>query len=193
MTLEVIQAEHTAPRRWRNGGGITRDLFSAPATDAWAWRVSLADVEQDGPFSAYPGITRWFTVVQGAGVVLQFDAARQVLDSHSAPLQFDGALQPDCHLQHGSTRDLNLMTRDGVCRGTMQRATADDEWFSPLATRALFAAEPMRLQIDDADAARLPAMSLVVSQHAAHQRWRVQAESDTPAAWWLAIELGRSA
>lgn len=190
MSLDLIHADRIAPRPWRNGGGLTRDLFSWPASGEWAWRISLADVTQDGPFSAYPGITRWFAVVQGAGVVLNFAGKRQVLDMHSAPLHFKGALTPECRLQGGATRDLNLMTRDGACRGTMQRAQVDEEWISSAPMRAVFAAEPVTLQIDDADAARLPALSLLVSRHAAQQRWRVHGDTDSPAAWWMAIVMG---
>ena len=87
------------PTPWRNGGGRTRTLWTWPADcvdDAWQLRVSLADIDADGPFSAFPGVQRWFAVLQGAGVRLQLPAGPQVLGLHSSPLQFDGALAPGC-------------------------------------------------------------------------------------------------
>lgn len=193
MSLDLIVAEHVPPRPWLNGGGLTRDLLSWPASGEWAWRISLADVAQDGPFSAYPGITRWFTVVQGAGVVLGFDGQQHPMDCDSDPLCFDGAKQPQCSLQEGSTRDLNLMTRDGICRGLMQRAQPDQDWTHAAHKRAVFAAEPMTLQIEGTDAVRMPAMSLLLGDQAAGQRWRAVNGEETPAAWWLAIERVRNA
>lgn len=192
MTLEVLRADRIEPQRWRNGGGFTRELFAQPAGPGWACRISLAEVSQDGAFSAYPGITRWFSVVQGDGVLLHFpDGRRLALDPHSPPLHFDGALAPDCRLQGGATQDLNLMLRADHAEGRMLAAPADEEWLDAHPWRAVFSAVPLRLQIDDADAARLPAQALLVSGHAAHQRWRVLPDetSGGPVAWWMAWRL----
>lgn len=189
MSLELVVADRVAPQPWRNGGGQTRELYTAPAGAHWTWRISLAEVRQDGAFSAYPGITRWFAVVQGDGVVLDFGAGRrEMLNSASQPLQFDGALAPHCSLQGAATQDLNLMLRDGASTGTMQPAREGEEWISMASLRAVFAAESMLLQIDDADAMVLPARSLALSHHARRQRWRVVGGSGAPTAWWLAIE-----
>lgn len=189
MSLELVVADRVAPQPWRNGGGQTRELAASPPGSHWDWRISLAEVRQDGAFSAYPGITRWFAVVQGDGVVLDFGhGRREMLNSASPPLQFDGALAPHCSLQGGATQDLNLMLRDSAASGTMLPAREGEEWISMASLRAVFAAEPMLLQIDDADAMVLPARSLVVSHHARRQRWRVVGGSGAPAAWWLAIE-----
>ena len=58
MSLELVVADRVAPQLWRNGGGQTRELAAAPAGEQWHWRISLAEVRQDGAFSAYPGVTR---------------------------------------------------------------------------------------------------------------------------------------
>ena len=65
--------------------------------------------QADGPFSAYPGVERWFAVLKGAGVELVVDGASHVLTRTSAPLRFDGAARTTCRLLDGPTRDLNLM------------------------------------------------------------------------------------
>ncbi|MEC4600651.1 HutD family protein, partial [Burkholderia vietnamiensis] len=41
---------------WKNGGGVTREIAAYPpgaALDAFAWRVSVADVGAGGPFSRF--------------------------------------------------------------------------------------------------------------------------------------------
>ncbi len=76
MTPVVICAGAVAPQAWRNGGGQTRELLAWPAQGPWRLRISRADIDADGPFSAFPGVTRWFTVLQGAGVALTLDGVR---------------------------------------------------------------------------------------------------------------------
>jgi hypothetical protein len=94
----------------------------------WAVRVSVADITQDGPFSAFPGIDRCFTVLQGAGVVLTLRGADLRLTPDSEPLAFDGADAPGCRLISGATRDLNLMVRQSTGRAWMQRAVPGQPW-----------------------------------------------------------------
>lgn len=113
MTWHVVRVQEVAPQRWRNGGGWTRELLAWPADD-WAIRISVAEIEADGPFSAFDGVQRWFGVVQGGGV----DLLGTKLRVGDGLLSFDGALAPDCRLIDGPTRDFNLMHRRG--RGRVQ-------------------------------------------------------------------------
>lgn len=190
MSLELVQCDHTAPQPWKNGGGQTRELLTWPAGAAWALRVSVADIRADGPFSAFPGIERWFTVLEGDGVLLRFGADRVLLGESSAPLQFDGSDAPGCTLPGGATRDLNLMVRQGVGRGLMKQAEADAEWLSHAPWRAVFTTTPASLHIDDTGPTQLPAWTLAASPQAAQQRWHLSAAAGhaAPRAWWLAFE-----
>lgn len=130
-----IAADMIAPVPWKNGGGITRDLVSDGANARW--RLSLADIESDGPFSDYPGIERWFVVVCGAGVELAFADRRVLLRVGDEPLRFDGTRGPRCRLIDGPTRDLNLLLRSGT-RGVMRRADARRVWDEAWPLRAHF-------------------------------------------------------
>ena len=114
------------PQPWRNGGGVTRELLAWPDARDWRVRVSVADIEADGPFSAFPGVQRWFAVLKGAGVALCIDGAAQRLTRSDAPFAFDGAAQPTCRLLDGPTRDLNLMLRGAG--GSMRVAEDGQDW-----------------------------------------------------------------
>jgi hypothetical protein len=132
-------ADPAAPRRvrlddvraqpWRNGGGLTRELLAWPADTGWRVRVSVADIERDGPFSSFPGVERWFVVLEGNGVVLGVDGRLHELRSGDAPLRFDGASDTHCRLLDGPTRDLNLMLHDA--RGGIRAAVHAEPWSPP--------------------------------------------------------------
>jgi hypothetical protein len=70
---------------WRNGGGVTRELLTWPGGQAWAVRMSVADVHAPGPFSRFDGIERWFAVLEGAGVELRVGGGAQRLDRTRRP------------------------------------------------------------------------------------------------------------
>jgi len=119
MSWHVVYLADVAATHWRNGGGLTRELAAHPPGADWQWRLSVAEVAADGPFSRFEGVTRWFAVLQGAGVVLNVatpsdtaDATEHRLTAHDAPLCFDGAAATDCHLINGPTQDFNLMLRE---------------------------------------------------------------------------------
>jgi environmental stress-induced protein Ves len=97
---------------WRNGGGVTREVVASGGSDpqGFDWRISIADVSQPGSFSAFPGVDRVITLVEGERMDLVIDGAVHVLGLHES-LSFDGASQASCSLPAGPTRDLNVMTR----------------------------------------------------------------------------------
>jgi environmental stress-induced protein Ves len=121
MTWHVIHLEDAAPILWKNGGGTTRELVAWPQANDWLWRMSVAEVTQNGPFSRFEGVDRWFSVLEGDGVALSTHGERHRLTADSAPLRFDGGLATDCELLGGPTRDFNLMTRAGAATATMTR------------------------------------------------------------------------
>ncbi len=163
LRLQPIVADTIAPTLWRNGGGQTRPLWVHPAgaRDDWLVRISLADIETDGPFSAFPGITRHFAVLSGAGVRLRFaDGSQQSLAPGSDPLVFDGAQAPQCDLIDGATRDLNLMLRDGVS-GCMLSVPSAPLWLAAWSQRAVFTTGAALLVLPDGGQLPLPAQSLL--------------------------------
>jgi environmental stress-induced protein Ves len=187
-SLRLVMLADASPQPWRNGGGLTRELFTWPAAGPWQLRISVADITQDGPFSAFDGVDRWFAVVQGAGVRLWLPAGPVDLHADGAPLPFAGEAAPGCTLIGGATRDLNLMVKRAAGRGAMQRVQPGLAWTDAAPLRALFTAEPLSLMIDHQPAVAVPARTLAVGTQAAHQRWQVDGTGQVPQAWWLAFE-----
>lgn len=131
---EIIRLAHTCRQRWRNDGGWTREIARAGSADDWDWRLSLAEVEADGPFSAFPGIEREIVLLSGAGMALDFaDGESFELAPETPKLRFAGERELLARLLDGPTRDFNLMW-------ARQRFAAD-LWLRPLlGASTLFAA-----------------------------------------------------
>lgn len=120
---------------WKNGGGVTREIAVArdeaggAALDAFAWRVSVADVAQAGPFSRFDGVDRTLVLLEGAGMWLDEAGSAAKMHALTAPLdiaRFAGEAAIDARLVNGPTRDFNLMVRRGAARGTL------DVWRAPM-------------------------------------------------------------
>lgn len=109
---------------WKNGGGETTEIAVSPPTaglDDFDWRISMALVKGDGPFSIFPGIDRTLSILEGNGMRLTIDGARFDLKLASAPLPFAGDVTTDAVLLDGAITDLNVMTRRGAYRHQVQR------------------------------------------------------------------------
>ena len=113
--MALIRAVDYRRMRWKNGLGETLEIAIAPewaALERFDWRVSMARVEAAGPFSAFPGIDRTLTVLDGAGFRLAVDGLEAVdLTSAVAPFPFPGDRAAAATLLGGAVTDLNVMTR----------------------------------------------------------------------------------
>ncbi|HUL65657.1 MAG TPA: HutD family protein [Burkholderiaceae bacterium] len=175
--VRVTRLEDTPPQRWRNGGGWTRELLALPDTDDWQVRVSVADIESDGSFSSFPGVRRFFSVLQGAGVELNIDGRTVRVTRDDAALQFAGEAKTSCRMLDGPTRDLNLMVRGTT--GALERVVADVAWEPRAQSCGLFAMAEGRCRADDA--------SMPVSAFSLLWFERVPGSlSFDSAGWWLA-------
>ncbi len=107
---------------WANGGGTTAEVAVHPAgRDDWDWRLSIAAVETDGPFSSLPGVDRHILVAAGAGMALTVDATTHDLRTDSTPFAFAGEAVTTCRLFDGPISDLNLMVRRDRAEGALRR------------------------------------------------------------------------
>lgn len=115
--MKILRAADYRWMPWKNGGGETAEILAFPpgaSMDDFDWRISMADVTGDGPFSSFPGIDRTLTLLSGNGVALDIDGqGRIVLDPSSPPHAFPGDVPVMASLTDGPVRDLNVMSRRG--------------------------------------------------------------------------------
>lgn len=115
MRLRHLPAASHQRTRWKNDGGWTTELGIEPETGDlnadFDWRVSIADIEKDGPFSLFPGVERDLFLLEGAGMELDINGVGQRLDQPLQRVHFSGEARVDCRLIEGPTRDFNVMVR----------------------------------------------------------------------------------
>ena len=106
----VIPANEYQRVRWKNGLGWTREISRVPDRDDWGWRLSIAEIERDADFSAFPGIDRELVLLSGNGLRIAFDDGEtHVLLPPHDQLRFAGERKARGELLDGTTHDFNLM------------------------------------------------------------------------------------
>lgn len=117
---------------WKNGGGTTTELLVHPAGAGvggarFIWRLSIARVGADGPFSAFPGYDRTIMLIEGRGMTLDFGPAGATrLDRAFEPFDFKGEWPAEARLIDGPCRDFNVMV-DRARGGARTRVIAAGE------------------------------------------------------------------
>jgi environmental stress-induced protein Ves len=131
----VIPANEYRRVRWKNGLGWTREIVRVPDRDDWEWRLSIAEIERDAGFSAFPGIDRELVLLSGNGLRIVFDdgEACTLLPPHDQ-LRFAGEREARGELVDGTTHDFNLMWRRDRLDARL--------WRRPLVGPMLLFAEP---------------------------------------------------
>jgi uncharacterized protein len=99
---------------WANGGGRTRQVAIEPAdatfAGGFAWRVSIAQVASDGPFSMLPGLDRSLWLLRGDGMVLTLGDRAVRVERPYQRCDFAGETAVASRLLGGPCEDLNVMT-----------------------------------------------------------------------------------
>ena len=72
MRIQRVDEHRAMP--WANGLGTSYEVASDRNVDGvWTWRVAIAPVVLDGPFSVMPGVDRELVVIEGKGMTLSID------------------------------------------------------------------------------------------------------------------------
>jgi environmental stress-induced protein Ves len=121
---------------WRNGAGVTREIASgqwqppdpaagAQQTTPWDWRVSVADIAQEGPFSIFANTDRQAALASGQALQLRSGAAVLRFDALGDVHRFPGEEALSAQLPGGPVQLFNLMTRRGRATATLAAVHAD--------------------------------------------------------------------
>lgn len=102
--------------RWRNGHGYTKVIAEGRTDSGLQWRLSVADLLKDAPFSIFPGWSRSFGLLGQASVILSEKNGNwsYTVNGSTQPFQFSGA---DAVQSSGivvPVQALNLMVRPDI-------------------------------------------------------------------------------
>lgn len=116
---------------WKNGGGETREILAHPPgadTTSFDWRISMARVEADGPFSVFEGVERTLALLDGEALELTIEGGgAHRLTPSSDPLPFAADAPTSARLPGGPIVDLNVMVRRGRFSAKVERLSGGVE------------------------------------------------------------------
>jgi environmental stress-induced protein Ves len=165
---------------WKNGGGETVEIAVFPpdaSVEDFDWRISMATVASNGPFSVFSGVDRTLSILDGNGMSLSIDrSAPIVLNETSEPLSFAADVPVDAVLVDGPITDLNVMTRRGRFSHRVERKSSDIFIEPPTIGETVFVlstgtisleTEGEVVVLDALDAALIETQTQVITGHAA--------------------------
>ncbi|MGO8088565.1 HutD family protein [Rhizobium leguminosarum] len=133
--MRILRAGDHKRMPWKNGKGETVEIAVFPpdaSINDFDWRISMATVAEDGPFSIFPGIDRTLAILDGNGMVLDVAGSPVLLTTASDPLAFPADIPVAAMLEDGAITDLNVMTRRDGLAHTLIRIDVDGSKTVPL-------------------------------------------------------------
>ena len=118
MRVIAPSAYRTMP--WKNGGGVTTEICVSPPSGVFDWRVSIATVNADGPFSTFTGYERHIMTLSGEGMMLDIQGRGKFILEPLKPFSFSGDARVYGSLLQGTVLDFNLMVRRDFGHGTLR-------------------------------------------------------------------------
>lgn len=108
--MRIVRFENLVAEPWKNGGGLTRQVTRVADDRGSGWRLSLAKISRNGPFSFFPGFRRILTLVGPAPVTFDLPHETLVLKPF-ATVTFDGSDKVHARLTEGPAHALNIIWR----------------------------------------------------------------------------------
>lgn len=122
--MRILRSADHKRMPWKNGGGTTTEIAVFPpdaGLEDFRWRVSTARVEQNGPFSIFPGVDRSLCLLEGVGVTLKVQGWVPFgMTRRYEPFVFPADVPTEAILMSGPITDLNVMTRRGLYESEVQ-------------------------------------------------------------------------
>lgn len=150
--LTIIPWSTRRIQPWKNGGGTTNELASAPVgsgLDDFHWRISVAEVTSAGPFSSFSGVDRTLALLDGSALDLTIAGRAVHLTPAIRLVSFRGDDETVSSLPSGAIRDLNVMTRRAIASHRL-RPLAAGAFLAQTSWWAVFGlAERTLIRIDD--------------------------------------------
>ncbi|AUW59770.1 hypothetical protein C1T17_18510 [Sphingobium sp. SCG-1] len=93
MDLRILRAVDQPVAPWRNGRGLTRQVAVFPpgaSLEDFKWRASIAEISKPGSFSAFLGIVRMLSVLDGQLLLATPPLPERLVGSGEPPIVFAG-------------------------------------------------------------------------------------------------------
>jgi uncharacterized protein len=119
--VRIIRVADQPAVPWKNGGGTTRELLSASSNPGgFDWRISVATIERDGPFSEFPGVDRTLVALAGRG---RLSISGRVVElAPGSMVRFSGDEPVVATVREGPIRVLNVMSAASRWRHEIEAA-----------------------------------------------------------------------
>ncbi|MCX7318304.1 MAG: HutD family protein [Hyphomicrobiales bacterium] len=148
--MKIFRATDYRTMPWKNGMGSTTEIAISPADatlDDFDWRISMAHVASDGPFSSFATIDRTLLVLEGNGIDLSVDARAPVRIDRDTIHSFPGDQPTAARLVAGPITDLNVMTRRDVLSHYVQRVRISGHEEYVIDTQTIIIVERGQLEV----------------------------------------------
>ena len=122
MNARVIEKAFFRDMPWANGMGVTTELFAHKneQSDRILWRISMASVSSDGPFSHFAGYDRILVLIEGPGLRLSHqDGTEHCLTNAYQLATFPGDVATHATLIDGPVQDFNVITDRTAFKATV--------------------------------------------------------------------------
>jgi len=156
--MKILAPERFVTTPWKNGGGITHEIARHETGGRMVWRLSVAEVGADGPFSRFEGLMRILTVIEGAGLSLVTPMGN-LAALPRGPVRFPGDLPVDGRLIAGPVRDLNVIFDPGQVEARVDHLRAAELHLPRAADGRSFAIYCLAGEVDAGEAGRIAAGS----------------------------------
>lgn len=126
--MKIIRRSEFTSVPWKNQGGVTHEIAKQENDQNILWRLSIAEVTQNGAFSIFDGLQRSLTVIAGSGMDLLGASGNLV---HEAPLlqpiTFSGCDALVGVLRNGPCQDFNLIFDPKIFEGSVDIIDIEDD------------------------------------------------------------------
>lgn len=121
MVTAIVAPDQFTTTPWKNGQGSTMQLAinDGATVDDFNWRISIADVIEDGAYSSFEGYMRHLTVIDGKGTELTHNATQTELVEPFMSSAFDGGCQTLGKVVGGPIKNFNVMTKQATTLATV--------------------------------------------------------------------------
>jgi len=153
--VRVLRFAELSVMPWKNGLGVTRELVSVGggAEGEFGWRLSMADIGVDAPFSMYAGIERHLAVVAGGPLELVVEGTARRIEIGGVET-FAGDATVSARPLEQPVTDLNLMVDTTKWSGSLAAVSAFMTVRAAASVAVLALRDAVTVRLTDADGSR---------------------------------------